>query len=255
MRVTVGLPPSFGLLTPTPPQAGDYLSTLHYWRSLPDVLPIPDVARLVGHLCRQNANAIQKVIVDAVLDGQIRYWGQSHHGGWKEGMVRVLYLLDGKVRVRPSAVGEATSLRLQLQEIGRLHVEAMGTSPADAVGLLKARGRKVPDELLSLLADDGAGVDAQQVDGADNKAKEGPSFPLTRKAMIERHVLRWPSIERDLSDAAANGLSAAKSGARNWIEEQAVAWARSKGKYREDDKPMGNGRSIFDAPSRLHQVR
>jgi hypothetical protein len=57
-----------------------------------------------------------------------------------------------------------------------------------------------------------------------------PSFSMTRAAMIARHQASWPTIAADMKEAASNGLSQAKAGARDWIESIALDWARSKGK-------------------------
>ena len=38
-------------LTPPAPREGDYLDTLEQWGSLPQFLPLPDAARLIGHKC------------------------------------------------------------------------------------------------------------------------------------------------------------------------------------------------------------
>jgi hypothetical protein len=59
---------------------------------------------------------------------------------------------------------------------------------------------------------------------------------LKRAALIEDNVRRWPTIERDLKDAAANGLSeAAKDGAAVgwWWEGSAIEWARARAKVRD----------------------
>ena len=58
---------------------------------------------------------------------------------------------------------------------------------------------------------------------------------LKRRVLIAEHTNRWPTVERDLKDAAENGLSAA---ARTdefgwWWEGSAVAWARAFGKFED----------------------
>jgi hypothetical protein len=57
-----------------------------------------------------------------------------------------------------------------------------------------------------------------------------------RSALISDNVRRWPTIERDLKDAAAKGLSdAAKDAAKFgwWWEGSAVAWARASAKVQD----------------------
>lgn len=142
--------PSFGVLEQPSPLDGEYLRTLHEWGSLPHVVSIPDTARLLAVLCKQNPSAILKVLADAVLDGDLGYWGLSHDGGWVDDMIRVLHPLNEKLRVRQAADGHL-SIRAHVAARGKLHIEAMGVHPGDAVRLLQYRGRKVPAELLALL--------------------------------------------------------------------------------------------------------
>lgn len=58
---------------------------------------------------------------------------------------------------------------------------------------------------------------------------------LKRRALIEQHVARWPSIERDLKDASVNGLREAAGCVRRgwWREGAALEWARVRGKLIE----------------------
>lgn len=57
---------------------------------------------------------------------------------------------------------------------------------------------------------------------------------VKRGALIDRYRVRWPTIERDLRDAASNGLSAEARADKMgyWHEEAAKAWAERKGKLR-----------------------
>lgn len=59
---------------------------------------------------------------------------------------------------------------------------------------------------------------------------------VKRAALIADNVRRWPTIERDLKDAATNGLSeAAKDGAAVgwWWEGSAIEWARARAKVQD----------------------
>ncbi len=58
---------------------------------------------------------------------------------------------------------------------------------------------------------------------------------VKRAALICDNLRRWPSIERDLKDAASNGLSeAAKDSAVGWWwEGSAIAWARARAKMQD----------------------
>ncbi len=58
-------------------------------------------------------------------------------------------------------------------------------------------------------------------------------FCVTKAAMVHLHRQHWPSIERDLSNAASNGLVRAKAGSRGWDEDTALAWARANKKLRQ----------------------
>ncbi|SDZ73697.1 hypothetical protein [Acidovorax soli] len=62
-------------------------------------------------------------------------------------------------------------------------------------------------------------------------ASNAPVVPFKKSALVAAHVHEWPTIERDISDAKANGLAtAAKAGTRGWREADALTWARAKGK-------------------------
>jgi hypothetical protein len=58
---------------------------------------------------------------------------------------------------------------------------------------------------------------------------------LQRRELISQNFPRWRSIERDLQDAATNGLTrAAWTGSRGfWWEGDALDWARARGKLKE----------------------
>lgn len=133
---------SLGILTIPPARTGAYLNTLHQWGELPDVVPVPDAARLLGMLCNQNTKAIYKALETAIRAREIRYWGLSDDGGWYEGLTKWL--------TRPTATLPSTLEEALGDGRVRLHTAAMGIRPADAVGLLEKRGRKVPDELKAL---------------------------------------------------------------------------------------------------------
>jgi hypothetical protein len=58
---------------------------------------------------------------------------------------------------------------------------------------------------------------------------------IKREALVSKYERAWQSIERDLKDASANGLStAAKADAHGmWWESAALDWAKQKGKLHE----------------------
>lgn len=65
-----------------------------------------------------------------------------------------------------------------------------------------------------------------------NQRKLAPGeIPFKRAALVSAHRNEWPTIERDLQDAAQNGLAAAaKAGSRGWLVESALAWAKANNK-------------------------
>jgi hypothetical protein len=73
---------------------------------------------------------------------------------------------------------------------------------------------------------------------------------VKRKALLSDNSRRWPTIERDLKDAASNGLSAAAKDESHgwWWEGSAREWARSHGKWKDEAAAM-NPTSFF------HQMR
>ncbi len=137
-------------ITQPAPQGGEYVDTLERWGALPEKLPIPDVARYLAHLTKQNPAALQKIISDAVFDGEIRFWGLSGIEGWKEGMLRIFQPFASKPRLKEKSDGTA-NFSVSISRRGRLHLELMAVSPREAVALLAKRGRKIPDELRHLL--------------------------------------------------------------------------------------------------------
>jgi hypothetical protein len=72
---------------------------------------------------------------------------------------------------------------------------------------------------------------SQPLDSVPKESPTGtPKFSMNRAGMIQQHLHEWPTIDADMRGAADNGLSAAKAGARGWVEMKAMDWARSKGK-------------------------
>ena len=57
---------------------------------------------------------------------------------------------------------------------------------------------------------------------------------LTRRALIEKYLPRWSTIEVDLSEASRNGLKDAANISHGvWDEQKALDWAESKGKLKD----------------------
>jgi type IV secretory pathway TrbL component len=74
---------------------------------------------------------------------------------------------------------------------------------------------------------------------------------VKRAALIADNVRRWQTIERDLKDAATNGLSkAARDGAAVgwWWEGSAIEWARARAKVQD----VASG--LAGLTSRIHRM-
>jgi len=55
---------------------------------------------------------------------------------------------------------------------------------------------------------------------------------LKKSVLLRRHSSRWPTLERDLSDGASNGLKlVAHAYHGHWFENDVLNWGRSEGKY------------------------
>ncbi len=136
-------------LKPPPAQDGEYLNTLEQWGDLPQYLTIPNAARFIGHSCKQNPHAIEKIIIKAVVTNSLPFAGLKSNGEWEAGMYRLLVDIRGKPRLRH--VDDGIKFKFAVADIGSLHVEAMGVMVSDVLGLLIKRGRKIPEELRHML--------------------------------------------------------------------------------------------------------
>ncbi len=67
-------------------------------------------------------------------------------------------------------------------------------------------------------------------------AKVDRSWVMKREAMFKKHERKWTSIRRDFQDANENGLSRAAKAPEhgNWFENDALDWARQRGKLNEE---------------------
>lgn len=95
---------------------------------------------------------------------------------------------------------------------------------------------------------------------ADESASNTPVVPFKKSAFIAAYVHEWPTIKRDIDDAASNGLAAAaKSGARGWLERPALIWARANGKLITAPKPAASlaqaMHNLNSLPSRKHTLQ
>ena len=82
-------------------------------------------------------------------------------------------------------------------------------------------------------------------------AKAGPIFNMTKASMVENHEHQWPTINRDIADASANGLASAKAGPRGWNEAFALEWARANNKLVNVSKPTSSLAQAMNSMSSL----
>ncbi|GAB4088516.1 hypothetical protein [Hydrogenophaga soli] len=95
--------------------------------------------------------------------------------------------------------------------------------------------------------------EASAVATASNAPADDPEDEILKRGdLIDALRPRWPSIENDLSEASRNGLKeVAHAGHGRYRKNAAVAWAKSRGKYKEAP-PSNLGSSIF--PSLVHRM-
>lgn len=138
--------------------------------------------------------------------------------------------------------GDAASIR-DLPAIARAYIDAARAYDA---GSWQAVATSVQGDLQSL--------------PPVSKARTEPGAIMSRTGLIAAHKHHWTNIDADLKGASTNGLAiAAKAGKRNWFENAALAWARSKGRLTDDDKPVARIDAAMHAmshlPSRKHHLR
>jgi hypothetical protein len=242
------------VIRPHSPRDGDFLDALEQWGELPDKLPIPDAVRYLAHLTKQNPAAIQKVVVGAMLAGELRFWGQSGRPGheWVEGMFRAIHRHARKPRIRLGADGAAKELSAVLEPHGTPHLDAMAVNPREVAALLIARGRKVPDELRHLVTDEAAPQEPER-DGADQRVGDwlrAELWTLCEAAYLlsgatPRDEGAFVAVDRDAGGAVGKAYRALKdatlAGSLPFIEvdgmllrrrikpADAVAWATGRG--------------------------
>ncbi|WP_382321350.1 hypothetical protein ACFJI0_17060 [Hydrogenophaga sp. UC242_53] len=94
--------------------------------------------------------------------------------------------------------------------------------------------------------------------GNANPPSSSPKFSSPKEVLIRAHEHHWPTIRGDLHDASKNGLAAAKAASRGWIEEEALKWAKAKGKLTDvESAPSDLGqamRNLSSLPSKKHTL-
>lgn len=79
---------------------------------------------------------------------------------------------------------------------------------------------------------------------------------LKKAALIAELVHEWPTIEADISEAARNGLDAArvKDRAGWYYVDAARQWAEPRGKLKKPHNAL-SGSSVFTASARVHRIK
>lgn len=126
----------------------------------------------------------------------------------------------------------------------------------DFVRFADALDWSMPPKLMEMLTDKDAQTPVkeqdQREDGESSESTPDRGRRVKRAALIADNVRRWPTIERDLKDASANGLSAAaRDYAANgwWWEGSALEWARARAKVQD----VSHGLAVLS--SRVHRLR
>ena len=92
-----------------------------------------------------------------------------------------------------------------------------------------------------------------RLDDAANKRETDRGRRVKRAALIADNIARWPTIERDLKDAAKNGLSGAardETAIGWWWEGRALEWARARAKASGDTSP-----ALAGFPGTIHRLK
>ena len=98
-------------------------------------------------------------------------------------------------------------------------------------------------------------ITAEQKEVTAKAAPTGPRLQVNKAALIAQHKHEWPTIEGDIRGASENGLSkAAKAGARDWYEDAAIQWARSKNKLIQPTSAATLNSAMSNFPSRKHRL-
>ena len=89
---------------------------------------------------------------------------------------------------------------------------------------------------------------------SNNSSNRGPV--LKRSAMVKKLETVWQGISSDLQHSDKNGLAkAAKApGHGNWYEDNALTWARQRGKVGDPPVIKNAANSIFDLPGERHLI-
>lgn len=111
----------------------------------------------------------------------------------------------------------------------------------DLVGACEVRWKVGPDDRV-LFGDVTKLADELKLLPPALAARATGKSPIKRSELIRRHKKNWTSIESDLGQASKpgfEGLKAAQEEPSGWYEDIAVEWAKSKGRYHQDQGEKG----------------
>ena len=101
---------------------------------------------------------------------------------------------------------------------------------------------------------DGTCADFQ--DQVQEVAPTGPKLSINKAALVAQHKHEWPTIEGDLKGASENGLSkAAKAGTRDWNEDAAMKWARSRNRLIQPASTTTSTSVMSNLPGKIHLMK
>jgi hypothetical protein len=219
---------------------------------------------LNGRELSQFASKCKAAGLQELSDGlRYRQWGEyleafnqdAEARGWWAGLIppRDPHLAERLAWV--IAAEEHRKLLKAALEGGELQARMAGTLVPAPAGLVNLQRLVLTREGLNAFAAQLAMRVVSEPDNARGSMTEQPAPDrgrrVKRAALIEDNVRRWPTIERDLKDAATNGLSeAAKDGAAVgwWWEGSAVEWARARAKV------QGVAPGLAGMPGTIHRL-
>ena len=178
-------------------------------------------------------------------------YGMSPDTSWEERMLTAA-VLTGDLESAPANTVEPNSDTKVVRESLIPWLRGLGKYDFLADGLSAPVGKRAQAKQADTLRQTKA---SSEVASTPMAIRPGmPTFSMTKSAMIQQHLREWPTIEADIHAASENGLSIAKAGPRDWVEADAMAWARSKGKLVVPSASTSLASSMNDLVGRKHSI-
>jgi hypothetical protein len=195
---------------------------------MPDLIQLAEVAALLGVKLRKSEQSAGRWLIDALQDQHrgvelFELWGgQGHRLGDADE--------PGDGCVHPSPRRQWLQGRT-LNAIPSIQLLQEGCTLAHlAVGVQVAMRRSDARLAFQLGGEPAASTEAP----ADATPPQQDRSEMTRQGLIEAYGARWPTIEADIDDAAKNGLASARAKRGWYYVEDALAWARQRGKLKAE---------------------